>query len=398
MAYPPVEPGPPEAIYLDHAATTPLRPEVAEAIAAAAARAFANPSSPHAAGRRAKQVLEDARERILTLLGGHASGRERDRLVFTSGATEANRLGILGTAEGQPGLILCSARDHLSIRSAASERAGQGWIMADVPLAATGSLDRESLTMLLDQTTPGPRLMAVTLVCGQTGIREDIAMVATEKARRPGFMVHADATQAAAWEPLDLAGSPFTTATLAPHKFGGPRGIGGLFVRSGVAISPLVPGPQELGLRGGTEAVALAAGFAAALELVAAERADTARRVTLLKHRLEAGVVSAATQAGFEARVIGEGVTRAPHIATIAIAGTDRQAVVMAADLAGICLATGTACASGSSEPAAALVALGVDPRLRGGAIRASLGRTTTTGDVDEAILRLRRIFERMRP
>ena len=166
MAYPPVEPGPPEAIYLDHAATTPLRPEVAEAIALAAARAFANPSSPHAAGRRAKQVLEDARERILTLLGGHAAGRERDRLVFTSGATEANRLGILGTAEGRPGLILCSARDHLSIRSAASERAGQGWIMADVPLAATGSLDSESLTMLLDQTTPGPRLGPTRRGCG----------------------------------------------------------------------------------------------------------------------------------------------------------------------------------------------------------------------------------------
>lgn len=402
MPYPPVKPGPLDAIYLDHAATTPLRPEVAEAIAAAAASAFANPSSPHAAGRRAKQVLEDARERILTLLGGQAGGRaggrERDRFVFTSGATEANRLGILGTETARPGLILCSARDHLSIRSAASERVGQGWIMADVPLAATGSLESESLTMLLDQTTPGPRLLAVTLVCGQTGICEDIAVVATEQARRPGLMVHADATQAAAWEPLDLAGSPFTTAALAPHKFGGPRGIGGLFVRGGVRISPLVPGPQELGLRGGTEAVALAAGFATALELVAAERADTAKRVTLLRHRLEMGVVLAATQAGLEAMVIGEGVRRAPHIATIAIAGTDRQAVVMAADLAGICLATGTACASGSSEPAAALVALGVDPRLRGGAIRASVGRTTTTEDVDEAIFRLQRIFERMRP
>lgn len=385
----------PTPIYLDHAATTPLKAEVSDAIAAATVVGFANPSSPHAAGRRAKQILEEARERILAVLGASTSGGRRDRLVFTSGATEANRLALLGGAEGRPGLVVTSARDHFSVRSATADLGRRGWTVADLPLDARGASDGQALAAILARGSDGKRIVALTLVCSQTGIRDDVAAVAAAAGDRA--VIHADATQAAAWEPLDFTASPFVTATLAPHKFGGPRGIGGLVIRGGTTLAPLTPGPQELGLRGGTEAVPLAAGFARAIELAAAERTETAARVAELRQRLEAGILAAAKAAGLEARVIGGAGPRAPHIATIAIADTDRQAVVMAADLAGVCLATGTACASGSSEPAAVLVALGIEERLRRGAFRASVGQGTTTGDVDEAVGRLGQVFRRLR-
>jgi cysteine desulfurase len=386
-----------EPVYLDHAAATPLVPEVAAAMEAAAAEAFANPSSPHAAGRRAKRLLEDARERILFLLGGRGSGAERDRLVFTSGTTEANRLAIVGAAgaRARPGLIGFSARDHGSLRSAARELARSGWIERELGLAAGGSLAADEVAAFAAEARASadrPAILTVSLVCSQTGTREESLPLAAAAA----LHLHADAAQAAAWEPLEFAASPFATLALAPGKFGGPRGIGGLVVRHGTSIEPLLPGPQELGFRGGTEAVSLAVGFARALELAGAAQAATVRRVTAVRDRFEEGFVGAAAAAGIEAVVVGRDARRAPHIASLALAGVDRQAFVMAADLEGVCLATGTACASGASEPPAVLLALGLPERLRVGAIRASIGPATAAAEIELATSRLRRVFERL--
>jgi len=154
-----------------------------------------------------------------------------------------------------------------------------------------------------------------------------------------------------------------------------------------------VPGPQELGARGGTEAVVLAVGFARALELAVAERQETARRVAALRDRFERHCVAAAAAAGIAAVVVGGAAARAPHITTIALPGLDRQAVVMAADLAGVCLATGTACASGSSEPSAAILAAGLGAAVARGAVRASFGRDSTEADVTTAVARLEAVF-----
>ena len=408
-------PGPLRPVYLDHAAATPLADEVAEAMREATAVAFANPSSPHAAGRAAKRLLEDARERILALCGGRTSGPVRDRLVLTSGATEANRLGILGLAlasgagkrataapggRHRPGWIAVSPRDHASIRQAAGELAGSGWTLFDAPLTATGSLDAAAI-MATMATAGGSddraaRIVSVTTVCGQTGIRDDLGGVCDLLAATAGLQVHADATQAAGWEDISFATSPWATLALAPHKFGGPRGIGGLVVRGGVVLAPLVPGPQELGLRGGTEAVSLAVGFARALELAAVDKAAAAARVEALRTRLETGVVMAARAAGLEAIVVGAAAPRAPHVACVAIAHLDRQAVAMAADIEGLCLATGTACASGSSEPPAILAAVGLPSPYRRGGIRLSLGRGTTAAEVEAAIETLAAVFARL--
>ena len=386
-----------DRVYLDHAAATPVRPEVASAIAEAEAVAFANPSSAHAAGRTAKRILEDSRERILALVGGRPTGLHRDRLVFTSGATEANRMGVLGLAGSRTGWIASSARDHPGLRRAAADLCELGWRSIEVPLMTRGCLGPDLAGEALATMAIGSGLLTVTTVCGQTGIRDDLTAIARLAGRTPGLKIHADATQAAAWEPVAFAESPFSTLAFAPHKFGGPRGIGGLLIRSGVALQPLVPGPQELGLRGGTEAVALAVGFARSLEIVVAEQHRAVARVTALRNRLEREIVAAAAAANFAATVIGGNTPRAPHITAIGFQGIDRQVLVIAADLEGVCLATGTACASGSMEPPAIFAALGIDAALQQGVIRASVGVTTTEADIMQAVVRLTAVFVRLR-
>lgn len=376
-------------VYLDHAAATPLRPEVAVAMDEASSVAFANPSSQHAAGRLAKRLLEDAREKILTLVGCSTAGTIRDRLIFTSGATEANRTAMLGLpAEGCR--IAVSPRDHPSVQSAAAALAARGHAVRTLPLDPVGTIARGALADEIEAAGGHGLLVTVTPICGQTGLRDRTPEVAASVA------IHADATQAAAWDALDFAGSPWTSMALAPHKFGGPRGIGALVVRARVPVTPLLPGSQELGLRGGTEAVALAVGFARALELAVAEREELSRRVQSLRERLEAGIIDAARAAGREAVIIGRDAPRAPHISAIALPGIDRQALVMAADLEGVCLATGTACASGSSEPSPILFALRLDDDVIQSTFRASLGRTTTHDDVAQGTERIRRVLARL--
>jgi len=378
-------------VYLDHAAATPLRPEVAAAIAAAQAEGFANPSSQHAAGRAARRLLEDARERIMHALGGRAAG---DRLVFTSGSSEANHLAIVGMASavGRTGTVLFSRRDHPSAVAAVQRVVRGGWRGVELPLDADGRIDRQVAAVEIAAAAgAGASILSVTQPCGQTGSIDD------GPAAAGGVLVHVDATQSAGLLPLDGAALPVATLALAPHKFGGPRGIGGLIVRADVAIAPVVVGTQEQGLRGGTEAVALAVGFARALELATADREADARRLAVLRDRFEGLAVAAAREAGVVATVVAAGGPRSPHISTIAFAGVDRQALAMAADLAGVCLATGTACASGASEPAPALVAMGLDQSLVRGAVRFSFGRSTTGEEIEAAAARLGPLVRRCR-
>ena len=379
----------PVAVYLDHAATTPVRPEVAEAMAAAQNEAWGNPSSPHAAGRRAKRVLEECREKILALLGGRTSGSDRDRLVFTSGATEANRLAILGRAAGGTGVFASSARDHTSVRNLRGELAGRGWFVTEPPLAGTGRITPE---WVFPSSARG--IWATTFVCGQSGTVEDMPRIAAALRGRNDVLLHVDATQAVVTQPIALADLGAATLTLAPHKFSGPRGIGAVVVRGGVVLTPLVAGPQEAGLRGGTEPVVLAVGFARALELAVAERAAEAARLADIRERFAHALTAAAR--GLPVERLAAPALSSPHILTLALPGVDRQAWVMAADLAGVCCGTGTACASGSSEPAPALVAMGVSAAHVAGAVRFSFGRTTTAADVDAAMSRLEPVLARL--
>ena len=382
----------PAPIYLDHAAATPMHPEVASSIAEAQGVAHANPSSQHALGRAARRLLEDARERIVAALGGSGGGSgrglARDRLVFTSGASEANHLAVLGmtAASATVGEVFFSRRDHPSSVNAALVASRHGWRLRELALdSAEGTASAAVSAGECDGQSAGPRIVSLTLVCGQTGSIEDLP----SPDNASSTLFHVDVTQAVGLMPVVFHALSAATLAVAPHKFGGPRGIGALLIRGDVAIAPVQAGPQEYGLRGGTEAVPLAAGFARAIELAIADREQAARRVACLRDRLESRLVAAARQAGIPAVVIAAGARRCPHISTIAFPGLDRQALAMAADLAGVCLATGTACASGSSEPAPALVAMGLEAEAVRGAVRLSVGRTTTEADIDQAVDRL---------
>ncbi len=386
-------------IYLDHAATTPLGPEAAEAMERAQAEAFANPSSPHAAGRRAKQSLEDSRERILELLGATAAGRHRDRLVFTSGATEANRLGILGLAaaaamngppDQPPGTILVSPRDHASILAAAAAAGDRGFRIQSLPLSSAGVPDRAALDGR--RAAGGCTIATATVVCGQTGIVDDPAPLAADY---PDVVVHADATQSAAWLDLPFRDLNVAAMVVAPHKFGGPRGIGGLVVGHGRAIEPVTAGSQESGLRGGTEPVVLAAGFAAALAAAVGRRQAESARITGLREDFERRVVAAAVECGVTAVVIGGG-RRSPHISTISFPGLDRQAIVMAADLEGIACATGTACSSGSAEPSPAIAAISPSSAIVRGAVRFSFGVDSSQREIELSVELLTAVLRRI--
>jgi cysteine desulfurase len=412
-------------LYLDHAATTPLRDEVAAAMEAARHTAFANPSSPHAAGRLARGMLEDCRERILTALGARrGSATTADRLIFTSGATEANRLAVLGIgrsraadraqAPATSGLVAHSARDHAGLATATAELAAGGWDSMLLPLDPRGAIDTGGFAAAAAAvaTSGRPLLFLTTLVCGQTGLVEDMDAVRHLATACPGMAIHVDATQAVPAVAVDFADLPAATLAVAPHKFGGPRGIGGLLVRGGLALAPLMPGPQEAGLRGGTEPVVLAVGFATALDLCHAERIREVGRLTALRDRFETRLcaavnrsVSAAPPACHGLTVLGRdtpAVARAAHLSTVILPGIDRQAFVMAADLAGICCATGTACASGSTEPAPAVAALvaatGLPAAAVQWAVRFSLGRDTTTAMIDDAVARITEIVMRLAP
>jgi cysteine desulfurase len=376
----------PSAIDLDHAAATPMLPEVAAAIAEAQGLAHANPSSQHALGRAARRALEDARERIVSMLGGSGTGLHRDRLVFTSGASEANHLALLGmtAASATVGDVLFSRRDHPSSVNAALVAGRRGWRLQELSLDAAGTAGT-AIVACASGNAIGPQIASLTLVCGQTG---SVEILSPHDSASP-TLFHLDATQAVGLMPVVFRELPAATLALAPHKFGGPRGIGGLLIRGGVAIEPVQAGTQEHGLRGGTEAVPLAVGFARAIELAVADREQAAQRVAGLRDRLESRLLAAAHQVGVPAVVIAAAARRCPHISTIAFPGLDRQALAMAADLAGVCLATGTACASGSSEPSPALVAMGLAPDLVRTAVRLSVGRTTTEADIDLAVERL---------
>ena len=395
---------PPRAIYLDHAATTPLDPEVTDRVSQVQADVFGNPSSPHAIGRQARRLLDDAREQILADLGC-SSGQ----LVFTSGATEANHLAVLGLLPAEPPAhcplrLATSARDHESLRLAASTTGNQAELTS-LPLTVAGQLDQTAVTDWLmpspeDADQPPPaQLLATTLVCSQTGSIEDMASLGGLLAKRaPQCLLHTDATQAVGRLPIDFDGLGVTSLCFAPHKFGGPRGIGCLLLRPGLNLRPLLHGAQQFQLRGGTEPVPLAAGCQLAVSLAVGRQQAEAARLEALRQRFEQQLTSCGRNAGIEPIVIAAAGPRSPHVTTVSFPGLDRQAFVMAADLTGLAVATGTACASGSSEPAPALKSMGLERRLVQGAVRFSFGRSTTVGDIDEAVARISQLLQSSQP
>jgi cysteine desulfurase len=377
-----------EPIYLDHNATTPVLPEVVEAMRACYARPYYNPASQHEFGRQARRALEDARGRIAELLAAKNTGIEADRIVFTSGGTEANNLAIRGLTErmvrGAPpaGHLIISALEHPSIAALADELAHRGWQVDRLGADSNGLLRVDDLPRLL---RPDTRAVAALLGQNETGVLQPVAELSAICLAHQ-VPLHTDAAQVVGKLPVDFRALGAATMTIAAHKFHGPLGIGALVIRHGVEIAPqLFGGFQQAEIRPGTESVALAVGMCRALELWHDQRDARVQHLQNLRDRFERLIV-----AGWPAAVvIGRESERLPHTSNIALIGLERQALFMALDQAGVACSTGSACASGSSEPSPALVSMGLDAAVIGSALRFSLGVNTTAAEIDEAARRI---------
>lgn len=372
-------------IYLDHAASSPMPPAVRAAVERALEEAAGNPSSLHAAGRRARRILEDARERTAEALG--ADPRE---VVFTSGATEANHLAVIGAAEARRDRgdhVVVGALEHASVLEAARRLAERGFRVTRVPVGREGLLDPAEVARAVTARTV---LVSVAWVDAEVG-----ALQAIEEIRRAlpeGVLLHSDAAQAAGRVAVDVRQADLVS--FSAHKMGGPKGAGALWVRRGVPVVPLFSGGgQELERRAGTENVPGAAGLAEALRLAVRDREPNARRMEALRERLREGLERRV--GGM--RVHGPARRRAPHLLNVSFEGVEGEAAILALDAEGVGAGSGSPCASGGLRPSPALEALGLSEEDQRGSVRLSVSAATTEEEIDRALEIIPRVIERLR-
>jgi cysteine desulfurase len=378
-----------DTIYLDHNATTPTRPEVVEAMSRCHAEVWGNPASQHRSGQQARRVLEDARERVARILNVDLSPPRRDRLIFTSGGTEANNLAILGMARaaakssGRLGQIIISSAEHQSVIEPAEHLLEQGWRLDTLGLSPEGVVQVESLRRLLEEYSP--QLVSVQLGNHETGVLQPVEEIAA-LCRSFGVPLHTDAVQVVGKRPVRFHQLDVAAMSVAAHKFGGPLGIGALVVRQNVAIEPLMfGGHQQSGTRPGTESAALAVGMATALELWEKEHEAYARRLQSLRDRFETSLREKIP----DIVVHGADAARLPQTSNVAFPGVDGQVLLMALDLAGVACSVGSACSSGSTELSPTLRAMNLLHGLVASSLRFSVGATTTEAEIDEAVWRI---------
>ncbi len=370
-------------IYLDNSATTQMLPEVAAAIGEANRTGFVNPASQHQSGQHSRRALEAAREQITLMLGGVTTGMQSDRLLLTSGGTESNNLILSGLTAGDVNCnVVISTIEHPSISESAKQLERSGIEVRRLPVDSAGLVTIDALDDLLDEHT---RLVSVMLGNHETGAIQPIRELA-RIAHARNVPMHCDAVQAVGKIPINFRDLEVDALSLAPHKLHGPVGIGGLLMRHDVEIVPtMVGGFQQQGLRAGTESIALTIGFKTALELAteALTTIETELREMLdtFESKLQAAIPSLVVNAFNSPRL--------PHISNLSFSGLNRQEIVLALDMAGIACSTGSACASGSSEPSPVLQAMGLDDSMIEGAIRISLSRLTTATEIDMAVERI---------
>jgi cysteine desulfurase len=361
-------------IYLDYAATTPVRPEVLEAMAPYFGARFGNPSSVHRWGREARTALDEARERVAQCLNAHT-----DEIVFTSGGTEGDNLALVGAwrarrAEGRNAVVSCPT-EHKAVLETVHEIRNQGGEERLLDVLPSGQVSPESVRQLVDAAVA---VCSVMWINNETGVVQDIPAI-TAHAKSVGALMHSDAVQTFGKLPLDVRTLPIDLLTFSGHKIGAPKGIGALFVRRGTPLTPLFHGgSQDRGRRPGTENVAFAVALATAAELTISAREREWARLEALRNSLQQSLLREVPDA-----VVHSGdAPRAPHILNISVPGTDSESLLMALDLAGIAVSGGSACQSGSSTPSHVLQAMGVRRDLAGAALRLSLGSGTTEDDV----------------
>jgi len=370
-------------IYLDHNASSPLEPSVLEAMLPYLGKLYGNPSSLHRLGRIGRSAIDKARSQVAALAGADPSA-----VIFTSGGTEANNLGIKGLAAKLPtGSLAVGATEHPSVSAPAARLALKGWDLFNLAVDSDGLLRDESVANL---SARQPRFASVMLANNETGVIQDVSALACGLRERGGYL-HCDAVQAAGKIPVDFAGLGVHLLTLSSHKIYGPKGAGALVIDKSLELEPLLEGGgQERNVRSGTENVAAIVGFGKAAELALAGLEARASHLLALRQQLEAGL---ARIPGI--RVFAQNAPRLPNTVQFGLSGMDGEALLMALDRKGFAVSSGSACASGAGEPSPVLLAMGVDAESAKGAIRVSLGKDNTAAEVDAFLAALNTIASR---
>ena len=371
--------------YLDHAATTPLRPEVAAAMADVHGAALGNPTGSHPPAQRARRLLEEARDEVAAFLG-----RDPGDIVFTSGGTESANLALLGPAEAAQqdrgeAVLLSSAVEHPAVREAARAAAKAGLQTRELPVDSHGIVDRDALARTLSSRVTS---VAIMLANNETGVIQPLPeLIETINLQAPNAYVFTDAVQAAPYIDLAEVTAGADLVSLSAHKVGGPVGMGALAISGRVVLQPRqYGGGQERERRSGTQDVAGAVGLATALRLVRAERATAAVRVAALRDRLRDGLLHS-VPGMYRTVPAGAGVDVLPGHLHLCVPGVEREELLVALGEEDVCVSGGSSCASGALQPSHVLSAMGVAPELASGALRFTLGYGTTEADVDRALV-----------
>lgn len=379
-------------IYFDNNATTRIDPRVSERVCAEYQARRVNPSSQHGPGREARRVVEESRDSLLGDLSARTQGMRSDTLVFTSGGTEANNLAIFGISGLRAGRVVVSSIEHPSVLAAAERLASQGREVDYLPCDADGRIDLGPLRGLIERGE-SIALVSVMLANNETGVIQPIEEL-VQMCRPVGIPVHCDAVQGLGKIPLSFEALGVDAMSITAHKLHGPIGIGALVVRDGLKLEPMFYGGfQQLGVRPGTENPALASGFAQAVRIAREELGGRRERMEQRRRELEGYLLEQHPWACIH----GQEVERLPHTISIAFPGLDRQVLQLALDRSGVACGTGSACASGSSQPSHVLQAMGLSPEKVRGSIRLSLSHETSAWEVAEGAARIAEVLERLR-
>jgi cysteine desulfurase len=375
-------------IYLDHAATTPLRREALDAMLPLLTDDFGNPSSVHSYGRRARAALDEARDSVARNL--NAEARE---IVFTAGGTEAINFALKGSAwagKARGHRLVTSAVEHHAVLHSLRYLEKFGFELETLPVDRYGRVDGDQLDAAINDRTI---LVSLMMANNEVGTLQPVADLVKRIRAHRNVVIHLDAVQAAPYVAIDVQQLDVDLISLAGHKFEGPKGIGALFVRHGTILLPQTHGgSQERFRRAGTENVAAAVGMAVAYDLACNERNDVVPRLAAQRDRLREAIVATS-----DVELTGHPRKRLPGHLSLIVRETDGDALVRALDLEGIAASTGSACTTGSTEPSHVLTALGYPDDEARGSLRLSVGRTTSDADIDHAARVIPELIERMR-
>ncbi|HEV8394399.1 MAG TPA: cysteine desulfurase family protein [Vicinamibacterales bacterium] len=376
-------------VYMDHNATTPLAEAVADRMTAVLREEFGNPSSVHHFGQRAKSVVDEARSAVAELIGGDPT-----EVIFTSGGTESDNFALRGAADAlEPSgrrHLVSSGIEHEAVLNTLKALARRGWQTTLMPVGATGVVTGEALTAALtDQTA----VVSIMHANNEIGTIQPVAEL-TRLAKARGAVVHTDAVQTVGKIPVNVKALGVDLLSMSAHKFYGPKGVGALWVRRGLRLLPFMTGgKQERGRRSGTENVAAIAGMGVAARLAMAKMAEEALRLAALRDRLEQRILEAVPGTAIN----GDPGTRVPHTSNISFDRVEAESLLIALDLEGIAVSTGSACSSGTLEPSHVLKAMGLPTHRTQNSIRFSLGTANTEAEVDRVAAVLPGVVDKLR-